>query len=380
MCRGSSSRQYSLLGRGSSRVCKDEAIGSIDWVFSRLTRRFFTPLPLTKAFPVVNKKRSIVGRKYIPPSFNDIRYLLNHAQIMEIAKQLKCITFDGDMTLYADGADFAKDSTLVHLIQELLHKNVIVAVVTAAGYAGNSARYEQRLSGLLDGFKSQTVKKLKETYSNFFVMGGECNYLFQYNPKVGHLEYLSDKEYQPEFVSEWSGNNNAIQELLTVAETHVRKTVMELGIQDSVTITRKDRAVGCHPKEGSQLFREQLEELALSTQAELNRFQSRKMEDGTVVKKRKGNIGLPIHELDHPIPFCAFNGGNDVWVDIGNKLIGVRILLEWLGVKANETLHVGDQFLSTGNDIATRSACCTIWITNPTETQECLCELIKLIQ
>jgi IMP and pyridine-specific 5'-nucleotidase len=76
------------------------------------------------------------------------------------------------------------------------------------------------------------------------------------------------------------------------------------------------------------------------------------------------------------IPFCAFNGGSDVWVDIGNKLIGVQILQEYVKSNGQETLHVGDQFLSTGNDIATRSASCTIWITSPKETGEILQELI----
>jgi IMP and pyridine-specific 5'-nucleotidase len=49
----------------------------------------------------------------------------------------------------------------------------------------------------------------------------------------------------------------------------------------------------------------------------------------------------------------VFNGGRDVWVDIGNKLIGVQTLQKLLATEPNTTLHVGDQFLSTGNDIAT---------------------------
>lgn len=60
---------------------------------------------------------------------------------------------------------------------------------------------------------------------------------------------------------------------------------------------------------------------------------------------------------------------------MGNKKIGVLMLSEWLNVTGRETLHVGDQFLSTGNDLATRSACATIWITSPKETEEVLREL-----
>ena len=35
----------------------------------------------------------------------------------------------------------------------------------------------------------------------------------------------------------------------------------------------------------------------------------------------------------------------------------------------NQTMHVGDQFLNTGNDFAARGACPTVWITNPEETR-----------
>ena len=75
----------------------------------------------------------------------------------------------------------------------------------------------------------------------------------------------------------------------------------------------------------------------------------------------------------------CLDGGSDVWVDIGNKLIGVKVLLGFFNVPPSSALHVGDQFLATGNDIATRSACCTVWITSPEETEEVLNHLSKLI-
>lgn len=87
---------------------------------------------------------------------------------------MKLITFDGDYTLYADGQDFAKDSALVGLIISLLEHGIKVAIVTAAGYPGDAVRYEQRLSGLLDGFRN--FKKNKDIFSNFYVLGGECKY------------------------------------------------------------------------------------------------------------------------------------------------------------------------------------------------------------
>jgi IMP and pyridine-specific 5'-nucleotidase len=115
----------------------------------------------------------------------------------------------------------------------------------------------------------------------------------------------------------------------------------------------------------SPLSREQLDEFALAVQRRLNNYQH--------AQRMKGiqNGTQEIADLT-PLPFCAFNGGSDVWLDVGNKLIGVQILQEYLGTRPNETLHVGDQFLSTGNDILTRSCACTIWITSPQETAEVL--------
>jgi IMP and pyridine-specific 5'-nucleotidase len=53
------------------------------------------------------------------------------------------------------------------------------------------------------------------------------------------------------------------------------------------------------------------------------------------------------------------------------------MLLEFLGCEGSETLHVGDQFLGTGNDVSTRGGCCTVWITSPEETATILDDLIN---
>ncbi|CAG8807016.1 13018_t:CDS:2, partial [Dentiscutata erythropus] len=91
------------------------------------------------------------------------------------------------------------------------------------------------------------------------------------------------------------------------------------------TILRKSRAVGIVPQPNVKIFREQLDECVLSTQHSLISY----------LQSSSGK--------QHSLPFCAFNGGSDVWVDIGNKLIGVRILQNFLGATPAETLHVGDQ-------------------------------------
>ena len=86
-------------------------------------------------------------------------------------------------------------------------------------------------------------------------------------------------------------------------------------------------------------------------------------------------------ELDNSklgIPFCAFNGGRDAWVDAGNKRVGVQVLQSYLGVPPEESLHIGDQFLNTGNDFAARSVCPCVWITSPEETTYILKSILRL--
>ncbi|KAJ3024294.1 IMP 5'-nucleotidase [Thoreauomyces humboldtii] len=324
--------------------------------------RFFTFLPLKASFMRQDAKRSIAARRFVPPSFNDVRAILNDAQVTAIGSTIKLITFDGDMTLYADGADFARDSQLVLLIVELLQHGLHVAIVTAAGYPRDAPRYEKRLSGLLDGFRGSGLPG--EALERFYVLGGECNYLFRYESASGHLRYIDPEVYQPESVKKWSNNAGRITEMLDIAQSTLEQCAREMGLEAAVGVLRKDRAIGVVPNEGTHLTRETLDEFALSAQRRLNNFQRAQY----------------IRASEEPVPFCAFNGGSDVWVDIGNKLIGVQMLQEFLGTTGNQTLHVGDQFLSTGNDISTRTACCTVWITNPEETAEVLTELCKLLQ
>ncbi|KAJ2508168.1 IMP 5'-nucleotidase [Coemansia sp. RSA 2052] len=323
---------------------------------------FFTPLPLQQAFERVNIQDKISARKHVPPSFNDIRRILNMAQVIAIAPQLKLVTFDGDMTLYADGQNFEEDTALTALLIALLRRRINVAIVTAAGYGDDAPRYEHRLSGLLAGFARAGLAPSEA--SRFYVLGGECNFLFRCislsdnnDSKRFGLQYVPDAEYSSSALRSWT--DTQVQQLLDVAEAELRDCVGRMAV--SAEILRKPRAVGLVPR--AQLTREQLDECALSSQLALLKFQ-----------------GSPKSQpCDVPIPFCAFNGGNDCWVDIGNKLIGVRILQDMLDSPPAATLHVGDQFLSTGNDLSTRTACCTCWIINPEETQRILTEMEAIL-
>jgi hypothetical protein len=40
--------------------------------------------------------------------------------------------------------------------------------------------------------------------------------------------------------------------------------------------------------------------------------------------------------VDTPVPFCAFNGGGDVFVDIGNKSLGLHALKTYLGASSSQ--------------------------------------------
>ncbi|KAG0256769.1 IMP 5'-nucleotidase [Mortierella polycephala] len=324
---------------------------------------FFTPLPLEAAFLDANAKHSIAARRFVPPSFNDIRRILNTAQVMAIAPTVSLITFDGDMTLYDDGTCFADNNTLIPLLVTLMRAGLRVAIVTAAGYPGDASKYEERLAGLLRNFQSNNLsEKLLE---RFYVLGGECNYLFRCGWKkneatgaaVVGLTYIHPESYQPVDMLAWKHED--IQELLDVAEENLMRCVAAMNLK--AVALRKSRAVGIVPINDGKIAREQLDECVLSTQQRLLEYQ-----------QMSGPSKIAI-------PFCVFNGGNDVFVDIGNKLIGVQVLQTYLGAAPDETVHVGDQFLSTGNDFATRSSCCTLWIVNPEETESVLKELTPLL-
>ena len=78
-----------------------------------------------------------------------------------------------------------------------------------------------------------------------------------------------------------------------------------------------------------------------------------------------------------PIPTCAFNGNLDVFVDIGDKKHGVLALQGYLGIEKDQTMHFGDRFTATGNDVAVREVALTIWVANACETCEMLAVMLK---
>ena len=116
-------------------------------------------------------------------------------------------------------------------------------------------------------------------------------------------------------------------------------------------LVEKERSVGLVPKNPARrIAYEMWEDLALHVQEKLK----------------------PL-----PIPTCAFNGNLDVFVDIGDKKHGVLALQGYLGIEKDQTMHFGDRFTATGNDVAVREVALTIWVANACETCEMLTVMLK---
>lgn len=266
---------------------------------------------------------------------------------------LDLATFDGDVTLYDDGESLTVDSPVIPRILHLLASGTRVGIVTAAGYT-EARRYYERLHGLLDAIHVSTLLTTIQKH-NLIVLGGESSYLFRYDDNAPDLlRLVPRKEWLLDEMVLWAEDD--ITELLDIAETALRDCVKNMRL--SATVLRKERAVGLVPEPPGHKFpRESLEETVLTVQ---------KILEMSAVARR--------------LPFCAFNGGNDVFVDIGDKSWGVLACQRYFGgIEGGKTLHVGDQFLSAGaNDFKARLAATTAWIANPQETCALMDEVFEL--
>ncbi len=368
---------------------------------------FLTSLPLEEAWLRYDAKYAVSKRRQVPPSFNEVRHILNLAQVMALAGTVEMVSFDGDQTLYSDGGNFGNNVPLARTIASLLQQGVNVILITAAGYGLEAPRYEQRVQGLLDFMK---VELAPEAMQRFFVLGGECNFLFRCGP-TGRLGAVPVEEWQNAEDSSldpslrpanWPARRT--QRLLDVAEDTMRASVQELRLR--ATLIRKSRAVGIIPggeesvaatpvgHGSNKMKKEALDEVVLRCQqaitAHLRREQSTTSpsplpplppttsEGAGAAEGASTTTPWPSRSAER-VPFCAFNGGRDAWVDVGNKDIGVQAMQSFLKIKSRANcLHVGDQFLDTGNDVAARNCCPCIWILNPKETLKVLQILLGL--
>lgn len=246
---------------------------------------FFTSLLLEEAFIYQDSRRRISSRRFVPPSFNDIRLTLNSAQMMSLIRNgpLQLVTFDGDVTLYDDGQSLTEDNPVIPRILKLLTQNLKVGIVTAAGYT-DASRYYSRLFGLLEAIKT-AVAGDEIRNPALIVLGGESNYLFTFDLASSHLlKYIPRKDWMLEEMKQWTEPD--VTALLDVAEVALRECISNMHLP--AEILRKERAVGIVQKSGSRLpkfTREQLEETVLVTQQ--------------VVE---------MSAAGRKLPFCAFNG------------------------------------------------------------------------
>lgn len=284
----------------------------------------------------------------------------------------KLVTFDGDVTLYEDGQCLLPDSPVIQKILWLLKNGLCVGVVTAAGYT-DSTRYLERLHGLLHAIRD-SEEMTPQQKENLIILGGESSYMFRFahfSPSNSISNYHSRRScpssptlLKPVAREDWAlkemlaWSDSDIKGILDIAETSLRDSVMAMRL--NATVIRKERAVGIvHSQLGGKFAREQLEEAVLASQKTLE-----------------------LSDVGQRLPFCAFNGGNDVFVDIGDKRLGVLCCQRFFGdVTGAQTLHIGDQFLSAGhNDFKARMAGTTVWVANPAETVACLDELTDLME
>jgi IMP and pyridine-specific 5'-nucleotidase len=246
---------------------------------------FFTPLLLEKAFIYQDSRRRISSRRFVAPSFNDIRLTLNSAQVMSLIQNgpLGLVTFDGDVTLYEDGQSLSGDNPVIPRILQLLLRGIKVGIVTAAGYT-HASKYYDRLLGLLEAVHN-AVLAAELSDPQLVVLGGESNYLFSFDASSEHLlKNIPREEWMMDEMKQWTDEDVAM--LLDVAEAALSDCISSMGL--SADILRKERAVGIIQKAGPgtrKFTREQLEETVLVAQQTL---------DMSSVGKK--------------LPFCAFNG------------------------------------------------------------------------
>lgn len=243
---------------------------------------FFTQLHLEDAFRYQDDHRFISRRRFVAPSFNDVRLILNSAQLLGLVRssEVQLVTFDGDVTLYDDGTNLMPDSPVIPRILRLLQQGRKVGIVTAAGYE-DAPKYYGRLQGLLDAVHLSTTLTAAQK-QGIIVMGGESNFLFRFDQSSDcRLTYVDRDEWLLEDMQAWRDDD--IKELLDLAEEALRACAANLNLPAAVL--RKDRAVGVYPVNGARMLREQLEETVLVVQNAVER---------SAVGSR--------------LPFCAFNG------------------------------------------------------------------------
>lgn len=303
--------------------------------------RIFVPVDLRRALRDYDAITQITKRVHVSPTFAEVRRIFNLASVHAIAPVVKLITLDADDTIYGDGLTLTVDSPIIPLLVRLMRLDCHISLVTAAGYPDEPHKYEARIAGFLQAmaFAIETGAD-PAILKRFHLMGGECNYLLEpvvhlspdgLTPTIS-LQSVPDDEWKDGRGVRW--DHHQVQELLDCAEACLKKTAELLNLD--VLVIRKKRAVGIiqnpaatasvagvYGSQGGKLTYEVLEECALA------------------VQKAIKHTGIPI-------PHCAFNGGHDVFIDVGEYMLSYGAAQRVNGVSCHLPLH------------ETSTSCCSI--------------------
>ena len=289
-----------------------------------------------------------------PPLAATVKFLLRKI----VARGPKLVTLDGDGTLYKQGGSVLKKGLLAALIVILLMFRINVAVVTALSHPDEPHKYRQKFQGIIDMMmKVFPDYPERKDIGKFYIMGGQCNYLYRID-REGRIEEIPKEEWDPSGKTRW--DKRSVRRILDIAQEALEESVKRLSV--GATIIRKELAVGMVPK--GRVAGSLLEYIALEVTERVNKHSARKK---------------------HALPFVAFSSSHDVFVDIGNKAIGIRLLAQYLDVRVGEdgfveeACHFGDGFGKAGNDVKAEEACTCLRVKNPGETRHLLTLLVLLV-
>ena len=297
---------------------------------------FFTELPLSAAFYWYNKRHRFGKRRHVPPSDDELRHVFNVAQLMQMADTLRLASFDGDETLYDNRDKLHSESAIVYELVRLMDRGVVVSLTTAVG-GTNPEIFEERLEGLLNTIANTRSQMLEEDEldededdhddegdldddldgvtrhdsmnpmgmmnplnGDLFVMGGQCNFLFRLNRETFHLTSVPDEEWMTSEMLSWDAD--ASKEMLNAAMRELQAVSAKFRLP--MRFVEKEAAVGAlfTGDENDTSLQNYLDEVALEVRERLN-------------------------VLNYPVPFNCFNGGLDVFVDVGSKQHGLMVRL-----------------------------------------------------
>ena len=84
----------------------------------------FLRLDLLTALDEYDAGSHITKRRFVPPTFREVREILNLACVHAVAGPLRLMTLDADDTIYSDGGTLSMDSPMIPLICKFLRMGI----------------------------------------------------------------------------------------------------------------------------------------------------------------------------------------------------------------------------------------------------------------